>query len=256
MKGLVAMLASSYYLLFGSHLGSGVALFNCVDVVDEKDLDLLFEMLYKECADRNLFLRHLCEDQLDTADKLVWRRRWAECVHVIQGGSSVGSDLIRGDYCRSGDVRELHQLSNSCIEQIKATHARLTPEYAALADELADLRGKGASQEELARHMELWAAAHPEEHKGGTSAKPAFDPVSRQLSYRGEILRLFKRPAENQERIVKAFHEDRWPTRIDDPLQKGKLNQTIRDLNRSLKQPSIRFRADGRGEGVIWERAD
>jgi hypothetical protein len=59
-------------------------------------------------------------------------------------------------------------------------------------------------------------------------------------------------------RILKAFQEEGWPVRIDDPLpfQKGidsksRLRDTVKALNRS--QQVLRFHLDGTGEGVRWE---
>jgi hypothetical protein len=64
----------------------------------------------------------------------------------------------------------------------------------------------------------------------------------------------------NQELVLAAFEEERWPRRILDPLSpqpfhdvKRRLSDTIKFLNRRQENEFIRFHGDGSGEGVIWE---
>lgn len=91
-------------------------------------------------------------------------------------------------------------------------------------------------------------------------AKPHYDDQRRELSYRGKVVKALRQKAENQEAVLRAFEEDGWPSRIDDPLPwkqgvdaKHRLSLTIQGLNRSLKV--IRFSTDGTGEGILWETA-
>ncbi|MEE8451959.1 MAG: hypothetical protein V3R99_08590 [Thermoguttaceae bacterium] len=74
-----------------------------------------------------------------------------------------------------------------------------------------------------------------------------------------QLVKRFRVPAVNQEKILAAFEEERWPVRVDDPLPprpdqlpKRRLHDTINALNRNQKFPLIRFLGDGRGEGVRW----
>jgi hypothetical protein len=74
------------------------------------------------------------------------------------------------------------------------------------------------------------------------------------------VVKQFKVPAANQERILAAFEEDGWPIRIDDPLPpaveqdpKRRLHDTINSLNRNQKRPLIRFIGDGSGQGIRWQ---
>jgi hypothetical protein len=73
------------------------------------------------------------------------------------------------------------------------------------------------------------------------------------------VVKQFKVPAANQERVLAAFQEEGWPRRIDDPLPpspdldpKRRLHETISSLNRNLLRPWIRFHGDGTGQGVRW----
>jgi hypothetical protein len=73
----------------------------------------------------------------------------------------------------------------------------------------------------------------------------------------------FRVPAGNQEAILAAFQEQRWPVRIDDPLPcrhgtdpKERLHAAIRRLNGRQLRRLLRFRGDGTGMGVRWELED
>jgi hypothetical protein len=62
--------------------------------------------------------------------------------------------------------------------------------------------------------------------------------------------------------ILSAFEEENWRRRIDSPLpldnyredRKRRLNHVIYRLNGHQTNRLIRFRGDGTGDGVIWER--
>jgi hypothetical protein len=89
--------------------------------------------------------------------------------------------------------------------------------------------------------------------------KPQWDPVRRELSLAGRIVKQFHVPAGNQEVILSAFQEEGWPDYIDDPLPgnhgidpKTRLNDAIYRLNRKQLTCLIRFRTNGTGSGVHW----
>jgi hypothetical protein len=89
---------------------------------------------------------------------------------------------------------------------------------------------------------------------------PQWDAEKRVLSWSGCVVKRFKWHALNQERVLAAFEEERWPGRIDDPLPpepeqdpKRRLSDTIKCLNRKQIHELLHFRGDGTGEGVIWE---
>jgi len=90
--------------------------------------------------------------------------------------------------------------------------------------------------------------------------RPRWDPERQELRVGDKIVKQFKVPAANQERILAAFEEESWPIRIDDPLPpateqdpKRRLHDTINSLNRNQKCHGLRFLGDGTGQGVRWE---
>ncbi len=85
---------------------------------------------------------------------------------------------------------------------------------------------------------------------------PVWDEEASELSWNGRLVRRYTSPAKNQRDIIEAFARAGWPRRIDDPFQDPiKLNKTLADLNARLEPQTIRFRADGTGEGAIWDIA-
>jgi len=90
---------------------------------------------------------------------------------------------------------------------------------------------------------------------------PVWDRDRQELRLGEVVVKQFKVPAANQERVLAAFEEEGWPVRIDDPLPpvgeqdpKARLHDTIVALNRNQKHPLIRFYGDGTGQGVRWGR--
>lgn len=91
------------------------------------------------------------------------------------------------------------------------------------------------------------------------AAMPKWDRDRQELRLGDVVIKQFKVPAVNQERILAAFEEEGWPVRVDDPLPpvmdqdpKARLHDTIVSLNRNQKRPLIRFYGDGSGQGVRW----
>ncbi len=89
--------------------------------------------------------------------------------------------------------------------------------------------------------------------------KPHWDPDRRELTLGENVVKKFKWPATNQERLLEAFQVENWPSKIDDPLPpegdvcpRRRLHDTIKCLNKTTKE-KIRFRGDGTGKGVILE---
>ncbi|MBU4270582.1 MAG: hypothetical protein KKE86_16925 [Planctomycetes bacterium] len=93
--------------------------------------------------------------------------------------------------------------------------------------------------------------------KTSDSTVPAWNKDRCELTYCGTIIKRVKSAsiAKNVVRVLDAFQEDGWPDRIDDPLDPSKnqqrLHETIKRLNDNLE--TIRFRADGTGQGIVWE---
>jgi len=89
--------------------------------------------------------------------------------------------------------------------------------------------------------------------------KPRWCEESSRLYVDDVILKDFTRTAaKNQSRILAVFQEEGWPPEIWDPLDGDetdpveRLRNTVRDLNRSLKQPLIIFGVAQEGEGISW----
>lgn len=86
---------------------------------------------------------------------------------------------------------------------------------------------------------------------------PAWDSDRNELWFQGQIVRKYRGRtiATRVHCILDVFHEESWPSRIDDPLpngpDSGRLRSAIAKLNEGLSD--IRFFADGSGEGILWE---
>ena len=96
---------------------------------------------------------------------------------------------------------------------------------------------------------------------GNVFSAPRWDPNRRELWLDGLLVKRFRQPSPNQEKILSVFQEEGWPSSIDDPLPqdfgqnpKRRLNQTISNLNRCHQTSLIRFEGDGTGESVMWNR--
>jgi hypothetical protein len=89
---------------------------------------------------------------------------------------------------------------------------------------------------------------------------PKWDRERQELRLGDIVIKQFKVPALNQERILAAFEEEGWPVVIDDPLPphptqdpKRRLHDTIISLNRSRKSRLMHFLGNGNGQGVRWK---
>jgi hypothetical protein len=94
----------------------------------------------------------------------------------------------------------------------------------------------------------------------GKDLLPKWDRERQELRVGDVVVKQFKVPALNQERILAAFEEEGWPVHIDDPLpphpeqdSKRRLHDTINSLNRSQKNPLIQFSGNGNGQGIRWK---
>lgn len=126
----------------------------------------------------------------------------------------------------------------------------------------------GTAVEEYLAMMPANGQIHDRRHAGSLCAAhqstqlPFWDSHCRTLSFEGQMVKHFKWQAMNQERVLSAFQEERWPKRILDPLcphpsldVKRRLSDTIKCLNRGHANTLIRFHGDGTGEGILWEAA-
>jgi hypothetical protein len=89
---------------------------------------------------------------------------------------------------------------------------------------------------------------------------PHYDRLGRVFVWGRHVVKQFRQPSLNQELILSAAEELRWPTWFDDPLPKrsgrdpkARLHDTIKDLNRRQQGRLIHFKGDGSGERLGWE---
>jgi hypothetical protein len=127
--------------------------------------------------------------------------------------------------------------------------------------------GAGATQPDSPQAWETPASSAPAEsaapHFSRDSAViPSWDPSQRELRFRGELVKRYRVPAPNQERILSAFQEEGWPHGIDDPLPPEadqdpirRLQATVKSLNRNQSAALVRFRGNGNGDRVCWDVA-
>ena len=85
------------------------------------------------------------------------------------------------------------------------------------------------------------------------TAIPSWNLQRKELWVSECLVKRFRVHSPNQESVLEAFQEEGWPERIFDPLQPGRLPETIKSLNRHHRVPLIRFSGDGTGQGVLWE---
>lgn len=89
---------------------------------------------------------------------------------------------------------------------------------------------------------------------------PHFERESRVLRWGCQVLKRFRQPSANQELILLAAEELKWPEWFDDPLPrrpgtnpKVRLHNTIKDLNRRQTPHLVHFKGDGTGTRLGWE---
>jgi hypothetical protein len=90
--------------------------------------------------------------------------------------------------------------------------------------------------------------------------RPHWDAGCRQLLVGPILVKRYRQPAANQEKILEAFEEEGWPPRIDDPLPpryeqdtKRRLHSTINNLNRGQERQILHFYGGGDGQTVAWK---
>jgi hypothetical protein len=96
----------------------------------------------------------------------------------------------------------------------------------------------------------------------GQAADLVWDTQRRELRVGPRVVKRFLQPAPDQQTVLSAFEEERWPPRIDDPLPPRhgldparRLHRTASNLNRSQVNRLIHFGAGGDGRSFRWEWA-
>ncbi len=151
---------------------------------------------------------------------------------------------------KEDDGRQFRRTGNLCFA--KRTCFVLTTAGATFA--------RSGLREELSNSSVCSVTADGRHSNRKNQTFPTWDADRRELRFGGRVVKQFKWPAENQERILKSFQEEGWPHRIDDPIppkpdqsQRQRLRDAISSLNRNQESRLIRFRSDGSGRGVVWE---
>jgi hypothetical protein len=138
---------------------------------------------------------------------------------------------------------------------------------AALAEQM--LQTDGITHAAIIRAECIFSKSLVDRHVDGrqTTAPPLiggrqsvfFDSELCELWVHGTLVKRLDRRATSQIRILTALQEDDWPNRVDDPLrpnggdEKARLRSVIHCLNTRQRPFSIRFFADGSGQGIRWE---
>src|SRR5262245_56171918 len=86
---------------------------------------------------------------------------------------------------------------------------------------------------------------------------PRWDEASRTLWLGELLLKEFRDPTESQVTVLAEFERLGWPRRVEDPLpktsgtnRKKRLQETVKNLKRSLKGTPLHFRMDGTAHGI------
>jgi hypothetical protein len=96
---------------------------------------------------------------------------------------------------------------------------------------------------------------------GAPVAVPQWNGQLRQLQLRGELVKAFTSPADEQEAILQVFQEQGWPKSIDNPLSRKKtkkvrhkqLENIVRRLNGNQRSRRLRFHVCDKGRKIWWE---
>jgi len=86
--------------------------------------------------------------------------------------------------------------------------------------------------------------------------RPFWNRANGELLWGDQVIRFIRvlREPSNIQRIVDAFQQAGWPSRVDNPLTLGQqqLHQALRSLNQRLEV--IYFRSQEGGLAITWER--
>lgn len=134
--------------------------------------------------------------------------------------------------------------SNSSIPFHDLTLFSLTATGLQLAEQLATPNAMGTASVDQPRGVDV----------------PFWDNQLRKLYWQRKIVKQFRTPAQNQERILDAFDVSGWASRIENPLtamddvgSQQQLHEAVRRLNGKQREGRIRFTCDGTGRGICWE---
>lgn len=177
--------------------------------------------------------------------------RWLVCKELVEHAHEVTT--IEDAKRRFRRIASL-TLTKSCCFILTATGVSFVRRLCTSAP------NREAAASPSAAEYDAWLTENSHAEESRTRHFPKWDSVRRELRMGGQVVKHFRVPAPNQERVLAAFEEESWPPRIDDPLPpepeldpKRRLHATINSLNGRQKKRRIRFVGDGTGEGICWE---
>lgn len=89
--------------------------------------------------------------------------------------------------------------------------------------------------------------------EGVRTIQPKWDEGKRQFLIDGVVVKQYRHTAANQTAMLQTFENNDWAERVPNPSgDSEETQQTLKELNK-LAPANIRFRADGTGEGLVWE---
>ena len=214
---------------------------------------LLQAWLYAEDAGRDVWDFSLERAALHRAGLTDSDLRWLLCKGLIEHAREITKP--------GAHAREFH--CHRSLTFFKRSAFVLTAAGASLAKELAGhegLSGVVLPKSAISLQNGDGLAKVEDARESGEELVPKWDRDRHELRVGSVLVKDFKVPSPNQETILAAFEEEKWPPRVDDPLpphpelnSKRRLHDTIKSLNRNQKNRKIRFMGDGTGEGVRWE---
>ena len=174
--------------------------------------------------------------QLYEAGLTITDLRWMVAKQLVQHADEIS---VHGDEHRSfTPSRGLSFLPTTCVLLTMKGAAFVADGNAAPADESPVGNGKSPPR---------------------ATFKPHWNAARRELSLGDRTVKQFYVPARNQELVLSAFQLEDWPEFIEDPLAddyeanpKTRLNDVVYRLNHKQIVCLIRFRVNGRGNGVHW----
>jgi len=185
-----------------------------------------------------------------------WKEKWLSLRASVRVGPSV--DRIWNELLTE-EERKLVEKDHSMGRDIVDIWARLRGISVSRA--IIDLGMELSLISDFDRRQLLKKLREPENRT--RPVLPVWDRTTYQLRLGNIIIKHVRRPnaATNVVLILDAFQKMGWPSRLHDPLpSKETLRQTssrrlqdaIKSLNDNLNL--IRFRGDGTGKGIVWER--
>ena len=189
-----------------------------------------------------------------TARFSLWSRRFTAADRAKCESHGLGLD-------HNPDILDMWRVargtSSTDESVIEIAHALGYISGARRARMLAALADDGPRRPSLKSHVDPKASADPEPR---SAAVPHWDHESRELRYRGCVVRTVKRPsqANNIVTILRAFEKAGWPSRIEDPFKRKPSDETRRrdvyNLNKKLDRNHMFFACDGDGTGFLWKK--